>query len=148
MSVPTEVDFALVKLGDGGAPEVFTAVCGIQDATINKTVNTTDRQVRDCTKPGSVPDRKVKVTGKQMDVTGSGLTNKDSIAILDAALGAEKNYTIECYENDGTDAGNLLGTYSLPAVMTADNMTVPIDGEASAEFTLASNGAWTWVAAA
>lgn len=147
MSVPTEVDFILVKLGNGGGPETFSAVCGIQDATINRTVQTQDRFVRDCAKPGEVPVRKVKVTGKQLDITGAGLTDKASIATLEAALGVAKNMKAECYQADGSDAGVLLGTFALNGVMTAANMNVARDGDGAAEITIANNGTWTWTAA-
>lgn len=147
MSVPTEVDFILIKLGNGAGPEAFSAVCGIQDATINRTVQSQDRFVRDCAKPGEVPNRKVKVTGKQLDITGAGLTDKASIATFDAALGVAKNIKAECYQADGTDAGLLLGTFALNAVMTAANMNVARNGDGSSEMTIASNGAWVWTPA-
>lgn len=145
MSVPTEADFALVKLGDGATPtEVFTAVCGIQDATINRTANTTDRFVRDCAKPGEIPYRKVKVTGRQLDITGAGLTDKANIATLDAALGVKKNMQVELYQDDGTDTGTLMGTFALNAVLTAANLSVPREGVSAGEITIASNGEWEW----
>lgn len=148
MSVPTEADFALVKIGDGATPtEVFTVLCGLQDTNINRVANTSDRFVRDCAKPGEIPNRKVKTTGKQLDVTGSGLIDKAQIDVFEDALGAAKNYKIELYADDGTDAGDLLGTFAGAFVMTAANMSVPRDGSASAEVTLASHGAWTWTAA-
>lgn len=146
MSLPTEADFALIKIGDGESSETFAAVCGIQNAAINFTVNTADRFVRDCAKPGEVPNRRVKVTGKQCDITGAGFTDKAGVATLQAALGVSQNYEIELYQDDGTDAGTLLGTIALAAVMTAHNMSIPRDGDATAEITIASDGAWTWTA--
>lgn len=148
MSLPTEVDFALVKMGDGAGPEVFTTICGLTDVTIGKTVSTTDRFVRDCAKPGETPSRKTRANGKQLDITGSGLSNADTIASLEAALGKVKNYKVECYADDGTDAGELLGTYTAAFRMTANNLTVPRDGDATGEITLASHGVWTYEAAA
>ena len=147
MSLPTEADFALIKMGDGAATEVFTTICGIQDVTVNQTVNTTDRFVRDCAKPGEVPNRKTKVNGKQLDISGSGLSNVDTIATLNAALGVVTNYKIELYADDGTDAGDLLGTYSGAFRMTSNNLSVPREGEASGDINLASDGAWTYAAA-
>ena len=149
MSLPTEFDFALIKLGNGATPEVFTAICGLQDATINRTVNTQDRFVRDCTAPGSVPERLVKVTGRQTDITGTGLTNADEVAGVEAALGAVKNYKIEVYKDLGPDdpAGELLGTWAGAFVLTAANNTIPREASASFEITLVSNGAVTWTAA-
>ena len=148
MSLPTEADFAIIKIGDGATPtEVFAIACGIQDVTINQAVGTQDRYVRDCAKPGEIPNRKVKATGKSLDVTGSGLIDKAQIAIYNSALGVAKNYKIEVYADDGTDAGTLEATIAGSFMMTASNMSIPREGTASAEVTLASNGAWTWTAA-
>ena len=148
MSLPTEADFAIIKIGDGATPtEVFAIACGIQDVTINQAVGTQDRYVRDCAKPGEIPNRKVKATGKSLDVTGSGLIDKAQIAIYNSALAVAKNYKIEVYADDGTDTGTLLGTFDGSFMMTASNQSIPREGTASAEISLASNGAWTWTAA-
>lgn len=148
MSFPTEFDWMLVKMGDGASPEVFTLICGLQDATVNATANTSDRFARDCAKPGSIPKRKVKVNGMQLDVTGSGLSNATEVPRMLAALGKHKNYTIEGYADDNTDAGDLLGTFAGTFVMTASNLSAPREGDASGEITLASHGDWTFTAAA
>lgn len=147
MSLPTEADFALVKVGDGADPEVFTALCGIFGAQINRTANTNDRFRRDCATPGVVPLRKVRTTGKQLDITSSGAINIPDIATFNTALGVSKNYKIELYKQDGTDTGDLLSTITAPMVLTSANTSVDIDGEGTAEVTLASDGAWTEVAA-
>ncbi len=148
MSLPTEADFAIIKIGDGATPtEAFAIACGIQDVSINQSVGTQDRFSRDCAKPGEIPNRKVKATGKSLDVTGSGLIDKAQIAIYNSALGVAKNYKIEVYADDGTDTGTLLGTIAGSFMMTASNMSIPREGTASAEVTLANNGAWTWTAA-
>lgn len=147
MSLPTEIDFAVIQLGDGGSPEAFSIICGIKDATVNFVANTSDRSVRDCAKPGEVPYRKIKTTSKQLDVTGSGLTDKAMVATLLAVLGLSKNYKVLAYGDDGTDTGTLLGTLAGAFVLTANNLNLTRDDAASAEITLASNGAWTWTAA-
>lgn len=149
MSLPTEVDFVLIKRGDGATPtEVFTLICGLQDATINRVVNSDDRFVRDCAKPGEVPYRKTRATGKQLDVTGTGLSNAATMEDFEDALGQVENYKLELYAEDGTDAGELLGTIAGAFRMTAANLSVPREGQASGEITLASHGAWTYTAAA
>lgn len=147
MSVPTEIDFVLVKKGDGAGPEVFTQICGIQDATINIQAASTDRYVRDCAKPGEVPFRKTKVNGKSLDISGSGMTNADTIGAFDDAVGELSNYKIELYAEDGTDAGTLLGTYSGEFRLATNNKNLPRESTASWQINLASNGAWTYVAA-
>ena len=147
MSLPTEVDFALIKIGDGASPEVFTLICGLTDATINEAAQSQDRYVRDCTTPGAVPFRKTKVNGKALDVTGSGLSNVDQYQTLRAALGVVKNYNVEFYADDGTDAGSLLGTVAGAFRMTANNLNAPREGAAQAQINLASDGEWTYTPA-
>ena len=147
MSLPNEADFALVKMGDGASPEVFTTICGLTDVTINRSAASNDRYVRDYTKPGEVPNRTQQITGKSLDVSGSGLSNVDTIDDFENALGMLKNYKVELYRRDGTDAGELLGTLAMASHMTAANMSVPADSPASADITLPSHGAWTYTAA-
>lgn len=148
MSLPTEFDFAVIQMGDGGSPtETFAIICGMKDASVNFVANTNDRFVRDCAAPGGVPTRKVKVTGKQLDVTGTGLTDKAQVGNLLAALGKVKNYKVLGYADDGTGTGTLLGTISGAFVLTASNLNIPRDDAASAEITLANHGDWTWTAA-
>jgi len=148
MSLPTEFDFAVIKFGDGESPEVFTLSCGKQDITANFVANTNDRFVRDCAKPGEIPFRKSKATGKQLDVTASGLTDATAFGTELALLGNLANVRVEFYADDATDTGDLLGTVACEMRMTAVNIGAPREGVSSAEAVLASNGAWTWTAAA
>lgn len=148
MSLPTEFDFAVIQIGDGGSPtETFSIICGMKDVTVNFVANSADRFVRDCAKPGEVPVRKVKATGKQLDVTGTGLTDKATVATLLAALGKVKNYKVLGYADDDTDTGTLLGTLSGAFMLLSDNLSLPRDDAAGVEITLANHGAWTWTAA-
>lgn len=148
MSLPVEADFALIKLGDAEEVENFTLICGIQDVTINQGASTSDRFVRDCETPGAVPVRKVKVSGKQLDISGTGLSNTQEEERLNAAVGKKRNYRVELYRDDDTDAGVLLGTYAAEFVMTTKNIGSPRDGASSLEIALANNGAWTYTDAA
>ena len=145
MSFPNEPDFVIVKVGDGELPEVFTVICGIDNAAINKTVNTSDRFRRDCAKPGEVPLRKVTVTGEQWDVTGSGVINMDQFPLFDSALGIRKNYRLDYGKRDGTGTGLIVGYHEGPALMTAHNINVGDDG-GTAEITLAGEDKLVWTA--
>lgn len=147
MSYPNEIDAVIVKLGDGASPEVFTTICGVENATINETVQSNDRLRRDCAKPGMIPTRKVRVTGKQWDLTGSGVTNVDQIASLKAVLGVRRNYQLIAIKYDGTDDGDVLGTFAGPGVLTARNMSLA-PNEASMEVTIAGEDELTWTPAA
>lgn len=148
MSLPNEIDWALIKLGDGESPEVFTIICGIQDVSINQGANTSDRFVRDCDEPGAVPFRKTKVSGKQLDIAGSGLSNSLEEVRLNASLGRVENYQIETYRDDGSDAGVLLGTYEGPFRMTSKNINATREGDSGLEIALASHGEWEYTDAA
>lgn len=147
MSVPNESDFALVKMGDGAGPEVFTAFCGIESVSINNAVSTADRTRRDCAKPGKPGVRRIKSTGKSQTISGSGGVDKADITKFDTALGLVKNYKIELYKYDGTDAGTLMGTFAGAYMLTAQNMSLDANGDSSGEITLESDGLWTWTAA-
>lgn len=146
MGYPNEADFAIIKVGNGASPEVFTAVCGVENVTVNRTVNTTDRFRRDCAKPGQVPTRKVRVTGRQWDATGSGVVNVDEFDTFDDALGISKNYRVEFGKRDGSDTGEIIGYYAGPAVMTAANVNMGAE-EGTAEITLAGEDDITWTTA-
>ncbi|RVT93693.1 hypothetical protein [Sphingomonas crocodyli] len=148
MSIPNDPDFVLVRMGNGATPtEVFEILCGITSVNINKTANTTDRFTQDCEKPGQVPVRTVRVNGKQLDVSGSGLVNVDQIEDFEAALGIRKNYKTELYKRDGSDEGVLLGHYEHQGVMTSQNMSLTDQGDSSGEVAIASHGGWEWVPA-
>lgn len=147
MSFPTEIDFGQILMGDGATPtEVFTVICGIENGTVNNVINSSDVFRRDCAKPGKPASRKVKVSGKQWDVTGAGVANTAQFAALGTALGISKNYKILVGKRDGTDAGTLLGTFSGQAVLTAHNIS--FDQESGTmEVTLAGENDLTWTVA-
>ncbi len=144
MSFPTEFDFVLVKIGDGAEPtEAFTLLCGLENTTINETVNTTDRFRRDCEKPGSVPKRASRVTGEQWDITASGVVNLDQIDLLNAAKGVEKNYELEFGRRDGTDEGEIIATATGSAILTSRTINGTQE-EGTMEITLTGQDVLTW----
>jgi hypothetical protein len=145
MSLPVEADFAIVKKGDGATPEVFTILCGLDQVSINRVANANDRFRRDCAKPGSVPFRRSKTTGKQMDITASGAINIPDIATYNDALGVSGNYLIELGQYDGTDDGEIIHTITGPFNLLSANSSIGDDS--NAEVTLASDGIWTEEAA-
>ncbi|MET3710414.1 hypothetical protein ABIC65_001094 [Sphingomonas trueperi] len=147
MSYPTEIDFAVVKIGDGASPETFPVVCGIQNAAVNQTVQTSDQQKIDCAKPGKKPTRTVRVTGSQWDVTGSGVTSVEQFPALQAALGKRRNIQIVALRDDGTDEGEELGTFEGQGVLTALNINMQRDS-GTMEVTIAGENDLTWTPAA
>ena len=144
MSYPTEIDAAVIRVGNGATPEVFSILCGVENVTINQVANTTDRFRRDCAKPGALPTRSVRVNNFQWDITGSGVANAAQIAALKAALGQHKNYEIDAIKYDGTDDGELLGTFTGQGVMTASNLSLQTSGDSTGEITIAGENELTW----
>lgn len=147
MSVPVEYDFAQVKIGDGADPEGFTVICDLTSVSVNEGAETSTRYRRDCTTPGKPATRRSRVLGTFWDITGSGLSNATQTATLRAAIGVRKNYEIPVYADDGTDAGQLLGTYSGEAILTARNLSIDRESESSMELTLEGQNTLTYTAA-
>lgn len=147
MSVPVEFDFAQVKIGNGADPEIFTVICDLTNVSINETAETSTRRKRDCAKPNKPGGRYSRVLGTAWDVTGSGIFDVGQIQLRKDALGKHKNYEIDGYRDDGTDGGELLGTYSGQAVMTANNLSTDREGDSSGEVTLEGEGDLVWAAA-
>lgn len=142
MSLPIEADFAVVKKGDGETPEVFTQLCGMDQVTINRTANTSDRFRRDCAAPGTVPYRRSRTTGKLLDITSSGAINIPDVATYGAALGKSGNYRIELGKYDDTPGGEIIHVIEGPFNLTSANTSVGGD-EGSSDISLASDGIWT-----
>lgn len=144
MSEPVTWDFARVKFGDGADPEVFTAVCDLIQVSVNETAETQARPRWDCAKPGAVPKTRRRVTATNWTITGTGLPDNSQNAPIRALLGKSVNYQAEMYRNDGTDAGELMGTYSGQAIMTTRNISTDRAGDAAQEITLEGEGDLTW----
>lgn len=144
MSYPTEIDAAIIYAVDGATR---TVLCGIENVTINETANTRDRTRRNCEKPGQIPRRGVVVTSIQWDVTGSGVSNADNQTAMKALLGNHQDYEIDAIAYDGTDAGNLLGTFAGNGVLTAKNLNLQRDADSGSEITIAGDGDLVWTPA-
>ena len=149
MSEPNSADFALIKIQTAdGPPAVLTLVCGIEGVTVNRTAQTNETYRRDCTKPNRPGTRKLRVTGSSWSISGTGSDNIDLEEEMTDAFGVRKTYAIELYRDDGTDGGDLMGTYGGTAPMTTRNQTYSQEGAGTAEITLEGEGALTWTAAA
>lgn len=62
----------LIQIGDGGSPETFNNLCGIQTRSFNMSANDVDTTIPDCTNPGDTP-QKTGVPGiKNRTFSGSG----------------------------------------------------------------------------
>jgi hypothetical protein len=149
MSAPTTFQYAVIKVGDGDDPEVFTAICGIQTVGFNDSAQTATKAIRDCTSPALPPEQKVTVTSRGRELTGSGLYNTAQIALINTLLADPRNYEIVLLDiSDPTiPAGTALGTWAGPGVATAVNLATTDNSDATISITIASNGPWTYTPA-
>lgn len=148
MSEPNSADFALIKLQTAaGPPAVLKLLCGIEGVTINRTAQTNETYRRDCAKPNRPGTRKLRVTGSSWSISGSGSDNIDLETDFTDAFGVRKTYSVELYKDDGTDAGDLMGTYSGTAMLTTRNQSYSQDSAGTAEITLEGEGTLAWTAA-
>ncbi|PTQ13731.1 hypothetical protein CLG96_00145 [Sphingomonas oleivorans] len=152
MSEPTTFEFAVIKVktGPGSTDADYTTICGIQTTGFNRTKQTNDHFVRDCASPARTPERRVRVTGTQRDLTGSGLYNVDQTELINSLEEGRHifRYIIMDISDPAVAAGTVIGTWEGPGVVTAINLGTTENDDASIELTIASDGAWTYVAAA
>ena len=148
MSEPNSADFALIKIKTAdGPPAVFTLLCGIEGVTINRSVQTNETYRRDCAKPNRPGTRKLRATGSSWSIAGSGSDNIDLEDEYTDAFGVRKDYEVELYKDDGTDAGELMGTYDGNALMTTRNQGYSQDAPGTLEITLEGEGELGWTVA-
>lgn len=148
MSLPNSADFALIKIQTAvGPPVVLTLLCGIESVTINRTTQTNETYRRDCATPNRPGQRKMRVTGSSWSISGSGSDNIDLEEDMGDAFGVRQTYSIELFRDDGTDGGELMGTYAGTAMMTTRNQSYSQESAGTAEITLEGEGLLVWTVA-
>lgn len=138
--------YVAVYMGDGATPtEAFTKLCGLNTRSFTDQINTSDNFNTDCSDPEAVPFRSLDTTGRQADISGSGVYNRAQIALLRAAVGQVKNYRFAISEPaaDNIDDGWYAGAFVLT--------NLQVNGEdgsyTQASLTFQSDGPYVWVAA-
>jgi hypothetical protein len=137
--------FIVIEMGNGANPEVFSPLCGIKTAGMTAQLNTNDDFEVDCADPEAVPVRFVIPTGRQWDMSGSGVANLDNLEAIFAAQGVTKNYRYSI----GKAASQTGNEYYLagPAVLTNVQIGGSEDNFASIDLTFVSDGEWELVEA-
>jgi hypothetical protein len=148
MSLPVEPDYIVVQAKIGST---YLLLCGIETATVNNTVATTDRFRRDCQAPAAIPTRTVRVNSTQWDVTGSGVINMDFFDEYQSLLGAHTAFRLlygryDAVITNGVRTGTVYGYRDGTGVMTAHNEN--LGDESTAEITIAGEGVLTWTVGA
>jgi hypothetical protein len=149
MSAPTTFEFAKIAVrGLDEDPGDEVVICGVQTTGFNSVAQTNDRFVNDCAAPFRPAERRLRVTGRSRTLTGSGLYNTAQTTLINSLLGVRKTYLFTLWQNDGTEAGDAVGTWEGPGIATAVNIGASETDLGSIEITVESDGAWTYTAAA
>ena len=147
MAYPNRVKprYVVIEMGNGATPEVFTPLCGIRTAGMTVQLNQNDDFLNDCADPESVPVRFTIPTGRQWDMSGSGVVNLDNLEQIMDAQGVTKNYRYSIGK-----AANQSGNeyyFAGPAVLGNVQIGGSEDNFASIDLTFVSDGEWTFVEA-
>jgi predicted secreted protein len=143
MAKPITLSYSkfIIYVGDGGAPELFTAPCGLTAKGLDFAAQANDVLVPDCDDPDAPAwlERATKsLSGK---ITGSGVLAVESFTIWrDWCLsGLPKNCRVQLI-------GTGLGYYAGSFLLTAFSLKANHGDKVTVDVTLDSNGQIVWVA--
>jgi hypothetical protein len=129
-------------VGDGGGPETFAALCGINTRTFTQQANTSDKFTRDCADPEDTPVRRLIVTGRQWTLKGDGEIDRNNLETIQNAFGVSKNWRFWYTE----PTGDLVyqGYWQGSAILTSIEETGGDSDYGTISITIESDGEWTW----
>ena len=80
MTLATTYPFSkfLLKVSDGGSPEVFTDPCGLTSKGFTRTANMNDTNIPDCDNPDAAAWLGREVVSYQASIAGSGVMAQES----------------------------------------------------------------------
>jgi hypothetical protein len=126
----------LIKLGDGGSPEVFTAPCALATKAFNRSSTANEFNVADCANPDApVWTNRVK-SALSSTITGTGSLAKESLDMYESFLAQVDPKNCQITLDYSVGPRNYQGAY----LMTTFNITGEQDGLIQAEIELQSSG--------
>jgi len=144
MAVPAIIKgtYIAILMGNGAQPEVFAPICGLTAKGFTAQTNTSDDFIRDCADPEDIPSRYVTATGRQWDLSGSGLVDRNGLEALIAAQGDLKNYRYVIGEPTAEEVYS--GYWAGRGMLTNLQFGGPDEGKATVDITIVSDGLWEW----
>ncbi|HEV7305210.1 phage tail tube protein [Ensifer sp.] len=102
----------LIKVGDGGSPEVFSNLCGIKTRSFNLSANEIDTTIPSCTNPGGPVQKTSRPGISNRTFTGSGNFVKSAVstAFLTHVRNSEAFNAQVVVPGDGTYEGSWMVT--------------------------------------
>ena len=132
-----------LMLGDGGGPETFAALCGINTRRFVSTTNTSDQFTRDCADPENVPVRNLITTGKQWSLSGEGTLNRANLASIQAADDGQPHNWRFLFTEPADDLV-YQGYYEGAGIITSLEITGGDEEFATISIQIESDGQWDW----
>jgi predicted secreted protein len=134
----------LVQLGDDATPtEAFTAVCGINEATVEFSASVQEANVHDCATPDDPAWVERDVDGLSCMISGAGLADTgtfESVLFVWWSSGDPKNIRFKL----DTTLANGGGYFSGSFVCTKLSLTGTRKQRSTFDIEMMSNGAVTW----
>lgn len=143
MSAPDIVigTYVSVLVEDPDNAGTYITLCGMTTRNLTEQVQTRDRYLRDCAEPEGIPFRVLIATGKQWDMSASGLYNRAQAALVSSLVGVKANYRYLIGEP--ADDAVYTSYFAGRAMLTQRQITGGDDDDVGAELTWASDGEWT-----
>lgn len=135
----------LVKIGDGGSPEVFEAPCGMSTKGINFTKNTNEVNVPDCDDPDAPSWIERGVVSMSAEISESGILSMADLDTWQDFLDSTISRNVQVWldlplaEHGGHWDGKFL--------LTGFNVTAEQGNKVQAAVTMQSDGPVVWTPA-
>lgn len=129
----------LIKLGDGGGPEVFAAPCGLTTKGFNQTANVQETTVPDCSDEDAAAFIERGVDTLSSEISGAGVMTQEAFTTWRAWFLSAASKNCRIYPN-GASGGYWQGAF----ILSAFNLTVNRGQKVEVSVTMQSDGAYTW----
>ena len=137
MAIATTYGYSkfLIKISDGGAPEVFTDPCGLTSKGFTRTANMNDTNIPDCDDPDAPSWLGREVVSYQASIAGAGIVAEESISDWEAwwTAGTTRSVKIELGEP-------VHMAWTMPAKLQEFAITAERGGKVEMAVTLVSDG--------
>ena len=143
MAQPTTLKFGKLKIeiGDGAAPEVFTAPCGFTQKSFNRNKSLNEVQVPDCDDPDAPVVVSRDVASLSFAISGQGVLAGESVAMWDAFYNSTASRNIKITEEFAAPIGNVVWTGK--AHLESIELSGQVGNRVTANISLQGDGALT-----
>lgn len=135
----------MIKLGDGGSPEVFEAPCGLNTKGINFTKEMNDVAVPDCDDPDAPAWAERAVTVMSAEISGEGILAMGDldtwIEFNESTISRNAQIVLDVDAPNASLGGMWTGKF----LMSGFNVTAEQGNKVQVSVSMQSDGQVTWV---